>query len=547
MWLFRSKAEKDKAQKKQEKERVKELPHDEKREYLREVPGQLYSITKRDYDGKGNDKLLASEEEEEPTKELIVARYAEIYGGGDYIVNAYKPFGKMRFALHRIEGEPIHSTKDRKPSDPMKRIEAKFIDSISDADIAKIAPVFLQNKLGIQPTMNNQFGYSGYGPSMDPLVQEKLAIAQDLRRQGRFPEAIQALTGNVPKNKSEFDDIIVFLEKLDRLNGFLGKKENEKSEKAQEIESWGKAGKDIAGAIREVATDAIDHWHEKTSDSIGDMKHKFICGNCKQEIPSADTAKCPHCGAHLREPNQAEQPIEYHPPPKIRDEEEPETDYEVEEDEEEEEDEDEEEEEEKQSKVVEIKPLTENERKFLLTALPEVFVNRIKRHNGETFPKKFMLIQKRKQCEPKEAARYDVDYLLKNYPDQKETTYKAASEGFKSMIGKYQSYIDKMIETYEYPANLFRNLKKKKFKEKYPDATKKEIGDLENYILLKRVWDYINLPHAIKWWESYCKEFVKECDRRENPKVEIGGKEHAVTPERGPAKAEVKEGIKKEN
>jgi hypothetical protein len=566
---FKNQAEKDRQARADEKKKIEGMDGEELREYLRNIPSQFYSIVKQDFDGKGNPKAIAEEVDkaDEPTKEKIVARYIERYGGGDYIVYAYKPVGRVRFASFHVDGDPVlPNQEDKIKGNPIDKAIASAIGQIPASELAKIGPEVLRSKLGLATPPPPQV----QGFQMDPVLNEKIAIARELRGQGRFQEAAQALTGNIPQTRNELDSALAILDKLDKRYGDKDK-DRFQSEKAQEYAAIGNAVTQVVGGFKEIVVTAVDRFTGQTYDGDnGGQGNRFICGKCGKDLPSRDVESCPHCGAWINPPDEPEEyeqpappppmPVPTAPPPTVETpinddgnpnptptnmagtgtdsgagnrtatEESspaplpptvpaPKPEPPV-------------------ATVIEIPKMSEYELKFLYEAMPKVFFNRIRRKNGKSFPKWFkLLFPLAKSAEPKNAAMYDLDYMAKKFPEQKLKILEYAKIGYDGMVSKYKPMVEDMIKRFDFYATELKKSSPKAFKEKYPTTNDKDIKDLQNYNILKPVWDYMQTEEAKAWWTQYCKWIVKLVENPQSqtigdvtPEV-VGGKENAPAPE----------------
>lgn len=307
--FMRSKVEKERATKAEEKKRVELLGWEERRQYYREIPGQTFEISKFNFDGKGNTKVLTFDMEDEPTRDMITTRFLDTYGGGVYIVYCHLPFGRMKFATYTLEGEPIlPDAKDKKPKDPIDAAIASAISKIPDSELSKIGPAILQNKLGLPTQSTTPPGYLN-----DPVMNEKLSIARELRSEKRYAEAAQVLTGSIPKNEGELANALKVMDLLDKRYDTRG---GHMSEKAQEydaignlIDKAGNAGEKIIGKIMKGKT--------RDEEDTGNLGYECQCERCGKVVPE-DSRSCPHCGLEFVEttpPSPPRNPVE--PPPMI--------------------------------------------------------------------------------------------------------------------------------------------------------------------------------------------------------------------------------------
>ena len=525
---FRGKEEVAKLTRKQEIERIDAMDHEDRREYLRELKGQLYEIKKLNFNGKGPDKTIAEDLEAEPTESNIVARFYDTYGGGDYEIWAYKP-KRMRFRTLHIEGDPIYPDSQGKgPKDPIERLLTKGIDSMTPQAQGQLMAVALAQRLGVNPPQ--QANALPALPS-DPLAQRKLQLYDLYISRGEVEKAEAILNGKSSSGHSKFEDIIL-AGAAERLgDGLFG---GQKSEKAEEYEAIGKAGEAITRGITQGAKTVVEAW---TGRPVGDeddedgprenARQEYLCGNCRASLPvkefDAGTLKnCPKCGVLLLRPGQAPppppQPAPMAPPPVPTPQlppPQPVADRPVQ----------------IQNAPPPVQNLTKDELDFIYKAIPDIFLNRIRALNKEKVPRYFKLAQPlRKHRTPTGAAKFDVDYLMEKHSDRARVTLEMAKVGFEAMVGKYRPYIDEQIDRYEYAASEMRRLGKQ-FKKQY-NATNKEITVLMNYRRLKMAWDYFQQPHALKWWKEYCAEVVVLLSKelKEMPPVE-GPNTKIVQPE----------------
>lgn len=486
--VFKTEAEKKRVTRKDGRLQLEAMDHADRRDILRDAPGQWYEIVKLDWDGRGNNRTICQETEEEPTAERINAKYYDKYGGGDYKIFTFKPHGRMHFRTFSVEGDSILPEKGgRKSADPMKRLVNKTIDNMPPRELEKLGPALLAKELGLS-NPNSSFGM--HGQPMSVIEQERIYIARDLRAQGKYAEAAQTLTGNVPKSKSEIDVTLAILDKILGINEKLGGKG--KSEEAEIIEAYGKAGKEIVGGIKETAVEIVGSLTGQVSDDESGEGTRFFCGVCKKEMPNDQLAKCPNCGAKFKEEGTEGLPDHSQP---IYETEVPDESVDPEP--------------EKPAKIILSPKLSKSEKDFLYKALPKIFLNRIKRWNGEPHERWFKIMFSKKACAPKNAAMFDVEYLKNNNPDQADDALKSAMVGYKDMIGKFEPIVNNKIEQYEEWAIEFRKLGKADFTKQYPNITRKDLSILNRYMILKNVWDYMQASHSIQWWNEYCAEVVK--------------------------------------
>ena len=526
------------AEKKAAREELEGLEHEERREKLREWPGQMYEIEKDNHDGNGNKKLLDREIETAPDNGDVNTRYQEVYGGGIYRVYALKPT-KTIYLTVPIHGEPLYPNKRKGSKKPLDKLLDRVITNMGDDDMAKLTPALLAKGLGLPQETNNPF--------MDTQAQNlRTAIATTLFNEGKLAEAANVLGGGKVKDEKKGDTLDELLKENAKENlkkhGSIYPQGGMGSEKAQEITAMTGMAQVIAQEARRAVKDIV---MGLTTGEVSDDEEeaRYVCGRCKGYITEeqAKSGTCNLCGfvfdgsdskpAHP--PAYPDPPITdivtptlpppYNPP--IDDEfEDQEGDLDVAHDDPigeapwENGDFIMADETPTEPEVSEAPPkpapLSKDEEKFLLKVLPLIFMNRIKRSNGEKHEPRFRLLPKvgtqKRYSDPLYSAQYDLDYLLKHRgPEAVRKSYAAAKVGFHGMVGKYQNFIDAEERRLGEYMEEFLALGPKKFLSTYSSVTKEDIKDLKRYKILKPMFIYLKQDHAQKWWETYCGEYTQ--------------------------------------
>jgi hypothetical protein len=559
---FKNDAEKERQARAEEKKKIEKMDGEELREYLREQPSQFFNIVKLDFDGKGNPKAIAEEVDkgDEPNKEKIVARYMDRYGGGDYVVYAYKPVGKVRFATFHVDGDPVYpGTPDKKAKDPIEAAIANAISAIPQADLAKIGPAILANRLGIP-----QAPPAPVPPvqQTDPILQRRLSMSLDLQAQGKYAEANAILSGaridtedGLSKRiRGKLEDRMV-----DMVTNGGG---SQKSEKAEEYEAIGNLIDKSGGVIDRIIKRGASALKGETQDNDDDEEVRCQCANCGKEVPD-NVSSCPFCGFKFVEmqqqappapapspppapppafeppappaplgavpsppamtpvpvpPVQSPSPTLQNPSPPIQDHNQIAGD----------------------GNIVDspeklggnpqvgapattptspaVPKMTKKEREFFDRLLPMIFINRIKRHYGMKYALYFKIAggftdaTKKETCAPERAAVFDADELKKKHPNEIPQVLRAAKVGFEGMVGKYRPLIEGMIAQYDALSIEFEKVGKSGFMAKYPTVNVQDIRKLREYRKFKDIWDFIIQPKSVAWWNLYCPQLVKSLE-----------------------------------
>jgi hypothetical protein len=555
---FKNDVEKERLSRAEERKRLENMDNEELREYLRNIPGQFYTIVKNDFDGRGNPKAIAEEVDkaDEPTREKIVARYIDRYGGGDYVVYAYKPVGKIRFASFHVEGDPIlPGSPDKKPKDPIEAAVASAIGAIPQADLAKIGPALLQARLGLTPPAPVPPPPPQH--QIDPILARKISISQNLEAQGKYAEAAAVLSGGKIENGSDFDRRLRGKMEDKMMDLVVNGVDNHKSEKAEEYEAIGTLIDKAGGVVDKVIKRGVSAMKGDTQDDDEDEEPPCQCAGCGKEVPP-DATQCPFCGLKFVEmmdqepPSPPPRPPPTAPPPIIEPPAPPtsplagppstevnaQTPYlpptldtsptpnpptvvagdgkggdpkgkpTVEA---------------SAPETPAIPKMTKKEREFFDKLLPMVFVNRIKRHYGMKYQLFFKIAggftdaTKKETCKPQNAAIFDANELKTKHPKEIPAVLSAAKLGFEGMVGKYKPIIDGMISQYDSLSKELMTLGKSGFMAKYKTVNDQDIKKLREYIKFKGIWDFISQPKSVAWWDLYCPQLVKSLEGDSSP------------------------------
>ena len=138
--------------------------------------------------------------------------------------------------------------------------------------------------------------------------------------------------------------------------------------------------------------------------------------------------------------------------------------------------------------------------------------------------KKQGMIDEEMRNSPETTAREDYHTMTKSsyamFIGKKRLlkAYKAAQEGYDSIIGSYKHTVEKELEKnrangMDATAELLRQSGMTKFKQIWepPEGLnlKAAIKMLLKYLVLKDCWNTFNLPEGKEWFTKYCAEFVK--------------------------------------